>query len=136
MSKLTILTVAAALTCAAIGLAHADEETPRTRAEVIAELDAARSSGEQDALLGEDSGSAWLAQQGQQAQPSRLTRQAVLAQVHAALARGDLYALIGEDSGSMFLSTPAAYGGLIYAGPNVGSTAVATAADSGAPATA
>lgn len=133
MNKLTILTAAAALSCTAIGLAHADEETPRSRAEVIAELDAARSSGEQDAMLGEDSGSAWLAQQ---TQPSRLTRQSVLAQVHAALARGDLYALIGEDSGSVFLSTPAAYGGLIYAGPNVGSTAVATAADSGAPATA
>ncbi|MBL8312342.1 MAG: DUF4148 domain-containing protein [Rubrivivax sp.] len=133
MSKLTILTAAAALSCAAIGLAHADEETPRSRAEVIAELDAARSSGQQPALLGEDSGSAWLAQQ---AQASRLTREVVLAQVHAAQARGDLHALIGEDSGSVFLSTPAAYPGLIYAGPNVGPTAVATAADSGAPATA
>ncbi|HRD98333.1 MAG TPA: DUF4148 domain-containing protein [Rubrivivax sp.] len=133
MSKLTILTAAAALSCAAIGLAHADEETPRSRAEVIAELDAARSSGQQPALLGEDSGSAWFAQQ---AQASRLTREVVLAQVHAAQARGDLHALIGEDSGSMFLSTPAAYPGLIYAGPNVGPTAVATAADSGAPATA
>jgi hypothetical protein len=69
MSKLTILTAAAALSCSAIGLAHADEETPRSRAEVIAELDAARSSGEQDALLGEDSGSAWLAQQAQPSQP-------------------------------------------------------------------
>lgn len=133
MSKLTILTAAAALSCAAIGLAHADEETPRSRAEVIAELDAARSSGQQPALLGEDGGSAWLAQQ---AQASRLTREVVLAQVHAAQARGDLHALIGEDSGSVFLSTPAAYPGLIYAGPNVGPTAVATAADSGAPATA
>lgn len=93
MNKLTILTAAAALSCTAIGLAHADEETPRSRAEVIAELDAARSSGEQQALL-------------------------------------------GEDSGSMFLSTPAAFGGLIYAGPNVGSTAAATAADSRTPATA
>lgn len=133
MSKLTILTAAVALSGSAIGLAHADEETPRTRAEVIAELDAARSSGEQHALLGEDSGSAWLAQQ---AQPSQITRQSVLSQVHEARARGDLYALIGEDSGSMFLSTSAAYGGLIYAGPNVGATAVATAADSGAPVTA
>jgi hypothetical protein len=133
MSKLTALTAAVALTCAAIGLARADEETPRSRAEVIAELDAARSSGEQDALLGEDSGSAWLALQ---AQPSRITRQSVLAQVHAARTRGDLHALIGEDSGSIYLSTPAAYAGLIYAGPNVGSTAAATAADSGAPATA
>ena len=117
MRKFTILSAAAAITLAGIGLAHADEETPRSRAEVIAELDAARTSGELDALVAEDSGATWLARQ---AQPSSLTRQQVLADVQAAQLRGDLAALIGEDSGSMFLSMPGYFSGLIYAGPNVG----------------
>jgi hypothetical protein len=43
---------------------------------VIAELDAARTSGELDALVAEDSGATWLARQ---AQPSSLTRQQVRA---------------------------------------------------------
>lgn len=133
MNTFTTLSAAVAIGLASIGPACAsDEETPRSRDEVVAELQAARSSGELEALIGEDSGSAWLALR---AEPSTLSRQAVLADVRAALARGDLYALIGEDSGSIFFSLPAA-SGLIYAGPNVGSTAAATAADSGAAATA
>lgn len=118
MNKLTILSAALATTLAGIGLAHADEEeTPRSRAEVIAELDAARTSGELEALLGEDSGAAWLARQ---AQPSSLTRQQVRADVQAAQTRGELTVLIGEDSGSVFLALPGHSDGLIYAGPNVG----------------
>ena len=117
MSKFTILSAAAAITLAGIGLAHADEETPRSRAEVTAELDAARSSGELDALVAEDSGSAWLAQQ---AQPSSLTRQQVLADVKEAQQRGEMTALVGEDSGSVFLSMHGHSSGLLYAGPNIG----------------
>ncbi len=117
MSKFTILSAAAALTLAGIGLAHADEETPRSRAEVIAERDAARSSGELDALVAEDSGAVWLTQQ---VQPSSLTRQQVQADVQAAQVRGDLAALVGEDSGSAFLSMHGHSSGLLYAGPNVG----------------
>jgi hypothetical protein len=117
MSKFTILSAAAAITLAGIGLAHADEEAPRSRAEVIAELDAARSSGELDALVAEDSGSAWLAQQ---VQPSSLTRQQVLADVKEAQQRGEMTALVGEDSGSVFLSMHGHSSGLLYAGPNIG----------------
>jgi hypothetical protein len=129
MNKFTTLSAALAIALVAAGLAQASEEAPRARAEVLAEREAARTSGELVALIGEDSGSAWFAQQ---AQPSRFTRQEVLADVRAAALRGDLHALIGEDSGSMFVALPATHGGLLYAGPNVGTPAV----DSGVPAAA
>lgn len=129
MNKLITSSAAVAIALVAAGLARANEEAPLARAEVIAERDAARASGELLALVGEDSGSVWLTQQ---AQPSRLTRQEVQAQVRTAALRGDLHALIGEDGGSMFVPLPGGPGGLLYAGPNVG----ASEAESGVPAAA
>jgi hypothetical protein len=88
-----------------------------TRADVRAELDAARASGELYAFTGEDSGSFWLARQ---VRPSTLTRQAVRAEVLAARALGLLDLMTGEDSGSVHLARESRQPGLIYAGPNQG----------------
>jgi hypothetical protein len=68
--KKTLLALGIGLAATAITRA---QEVPveRTRAEVIAELDAARSGGELGVLLGEDSGSFHLA-----SQPMAWTRQA------------------------------------------------------------
>lgn len=81
-----------ATTLAAFGSAFADDAALITRAQVMAELRAARASGEAAALVGEDSGSAWRAQQ---TMPSML----LLAQPRAA-DRDFARALLGEDSGS------------------------------------
>jgi hypothetical protein len=106
---------AATAAIAAIGAfagtaARADDITPdpyqhmvstRTRAEVIAERDAAIKSGEIAALHGEDSGSVHLARL---APAGTLTRAQVLAEVLAARRDGTLAAMSGEDSGSFHLA--------------------------------
>jgi len=80
MNKLVTLLAAAALS----GLttqAMADQDTPTTREQVLAELEAARASGELHAMVGEDSGSFWLARQPNR---STLTRAQVKAELVAA----------------------------------------------------
>lgn len=52
MNKLITLSAAVAIALVAAGLAHANEEAPLARAEVVAERDAVRASGEMLALLG------------------------------------------------------------------------------------
>lgn len=102
MSKFIIALAAAVIGAAASGLARAQEEdAPRSRAEVIAELDAARASGELAAMVGEDSGSMFLA-----ALPfsSQRTRAQVQAEVIEARRSGELNAFAGEDSGLVYLA--------------------------------
>jgi hypothetical protein len=77
------------------GLVHAD--AGRSRADVIAETEAARAAGTLGACDGEDSGSFRLSA-GQPA--SVLAREQVRAEVLAARAAGELGALDGEDGGS------------------------------------
>ena len=102
MSKFATLAAAIAIGLAAAGTAHAqDVATPKSRADAIAELDAARSSGELDALVGEDSGSFFLSRR---VAPSRLSRDEVRAAVQTANARGELTGMYGEDSGSALLN--------------------------------
>lgn len=114
MSKLSVVAAAIAVTLAVMGRAHADEAAGPSRAQVIAELQAARASGELGAMTAEDSGSARLT--AALTGPG-LTRAEVIAEVIAARARGELDALFGEDSGSMHLAQrqPAAPP-VIYAG--------------------
>jgi len=91
---------------AALAAAHAEGPildgevsiSTRSRAEVIAELDAARRDGSLQAFGGEDSGASWLS--AQLRTPSLLTRAQVRAEVLAARQRGELDATSGEDSGS------------------------------------
>ena len=96
---------------------YATAQEQKTRADVGAELDAARAIGELHAFTGEDSGSFWLAQQPQL---STLARHAVRAEVLAARALGQLHMVAGEASGEMYVATNAPQPGLVYAGPNVG----------------
>jgi hypothetical protein len=74
-----------------------------TRAEVRAEMFAARERGEIAAATGEDSGSAYLMAQ-LQSKPSTLTRAQVRAEMFAARERGEIEAFNGEDSGSAYLA--------------------------------
>ena len=121
MRKLAQLTVAVALGFGAIGAATADESAgPNSRADVVAELNAARSSGELAALAGEDSGSFYLARR---AGHNTLSRQQVLADVIAARRSGNLGWMYGEDSGSFVLGGTPAAAGALYAGPNPGDNA-------------
>ena len=107
-----ITTLAAAAFAVAYGLiapVHAaDLQGAPTRAEVRAELDAARASGELHAIHSEDSGSAWLSRQPQ---AQATTRQAARESAIAAGCSGmRCAALMGEDSGSFVLSAQAASG--------------------------
>lgn len=96
MSKtFTITAIAAVFFAAACTVAQAGEPA---RAQVRAELAAARASGEMAALHGEDSGSAWLASQaGSGGAAQAFKRQAPASDALAT-------ALLGEDSGSAYLS--------------------------------
>ncbi len=71
-----------------------------TRAEVRAEMFAARERGEMAAIAGE-AGTAYLAQAHT---PSTLTRAQVRAEMFAARQRGEIEAFSGEDSGSFYLA--------------------------------
>lgn len=100
------------------GLARADDAAaPKSRADVVADLNAARSSGELAAMAGEDSGSFYLSRQSG---ISTLSRRQVLAGVVAARRSGSLEWLYGEDSGSFVLSGTPAAAGARYAGPDAG----------------
>ncbi len=96
MSKILNLTAAAAMALTQLGAARAtDTEAPRSRAEVVAELVAARSSGELGAMDGEDSGSFHLARQ---VQISTLTRAEVRAAMVASR-RGVEAAVLHSEAG-------------------------------------
>lgn len=112
MSKLAQLSIAAALVVAGHGVVRADDATfEKTRADVIAELDSARASGELDAMHGEDSGSAYLSRQSA---GGGATRSAVKAQVMAARRNGEID-VTGEDSGSFALNRATAPSGVTRA---------------------
>jgi Domain of unknown function (DUF4148) len=100
MNKFPIALIAAACICTTAS-ALADSAQERSRAEVIAELDAARADGSLGAIHGEDSGSIRLSQ-GQAA--GGLTRAQVVAEIRAARASGEADSLIGEDSGSFAMA--------------------------------
>ena len=100
MNKLSQITAAVSL-CLLASAAALAEDTPRTRAEVIAELNAARASGELGAFTGEDGGSMFLSRQ---ALPSSLTRAEVIVETRLARVSGEIDAYTGEDSGSDYLS--------------------------------
>lgn len=109
-------TVLALAVTAATAVRAADADTPRTRAEVIAELNEARASGWLTAHVAEDSGSAYLSRQ---LWTSRRTRAETLADLKAARASG-LYAALNDEIGvepPAAVRTPAP---LRYAGPSVG----------------
>ena len=78
-------------------LASDDTEVPRSRAEVIAERDAAAAAGLIAAMNGEDSGSVYLSQQRS---VSTRGRAEVIAEMADARRSGEMAALVGEDSGS------------------------------------
>jgi hypothetical protein len=125
MNKYLCLTAMLALACISASTAYAEEEEAVIpRSQVIAELDAARASGELNALVGEDSGSAYLA-----ALPyaSNLNREQVMAELDRARDDGEPMALLGEDSGSFLLSRRMDKGGTLYAGPNFRGNVVAHA---------
>lgn len=120
MKKLVNLAAAIGLALSAVGAATADQTAgPKSRVDVVAELNAARSSGELGALAGEDSGSFYLSQK---AGANALTRRQVLADVVAVRRSAGLDWLTGEDSGSFVLSGTPAAAGRHYAGPNPGDT--------------
>lgn len=102
--------IAAAVLSAFAAAVRADDITPDpyrdmvttfTRAQVVAERDAARAAGELGALDGEDGGSFHLARIEA---PSQLAREQVRAEVLAARADGSLDTMTGEDSGSFALA--------------------------------
>ncbi|MFO1265765.1 MAG: DUF4148 domain-containing protein [Rubrivivax sp.] len=110
MNAKRITFVAAAVLASFIGGARADDITPdpygdwvstRTRAEVQAEVLAARASGELALAHGEDGGSFALAQE---VFVATRTRAEVLAEVLAERASGAMQAFTGEDSGSAYLA--------------------------------
>jgi hypothetical protein len=100
MTRFNFATVSVVALCA-FGGAIAGEAGESSRADVIADMHAARASGLLDALHGEDSGSFHLSRQ---AAPTALTRDAVRAQLAAARASGDFAELHSEDSGSDYLT--------------------------------
>lgn len=79
----------------------ADTGAPRTRAEVIAERDAASAAGLITAMAGEDSGSFHFSQQRW---VSTRSRAEVSAEAVSARRTGELDAMTGEDSGSAYLA--------------------------------
>jgi hypothetical protein len=85
------------------GAALAQQDAPAlSRAQVVAELDAARAAGQLGIMTGEDSGSFYLARQST---PSGVARADVIAETTAAVAAGQLGAMTGEDSGSFYLAS-------------------------------
>jgi hypothetical protein len=97
----TMNTIAFAALCA-VSAATLAQGQAVSREQVIAERDAARSSGWIQAFTGEDSGSAYLSAQGF---TSSRTRDQAMAEVAAARASGELGATVGEDSGAFFLAS-------------------------------
>lgn len=94
MNKIVNLTAATAMALAQLGAARADDtEAPRSRAEVVAELAAARAGGALGVMDGEDSGSFHLARQ---APVSTLTRAEVRAAVLAARQGAEASVLTSE----------------------------------------
>jgi hypothetical protein len=122
MSKLIHISAVLVLAGGAFDASWAQdaEAAPRTRAEVLAELNAARSSGELGAMTGEDSGSFHLARQEAGPTQSRLQ---VRAELLRARSSGQLDWLSAEDSGSFVLSGNMPAQWLRYAGPNPGQDA-------------
>ena len=114
--SMTLIVVSLALSTGVAALA-ADAEQPRSRAEVIAERDAALAAGTIAAFTGEDSGAHYLSQQPWVSQRSRA---AVIAELYQARHSGELAAMTGEDSGSAFLSRGGASAAVRYAGPSPG----------------
>ena len=111
---------AVGLGLSALGAAAADDSArPKSRADVVTELNAARSSGELAAWVGEDSGSFDLSRQGG---ISTVSRRLVLADVIAERRSGRLEWMYGEDSGSFVLSGTPAAAGARYAGPDAKET--------------
>lgn len=106
-------------TVGTFGVARADNAAgAKSRADVVAELQAARSSGELDALAGEDSGSFYLSRQRV---GNSVSRQQVLANAVASHRSSQVW-MHGEDSGSFVLSGTPAAAGARYAGPDAGET--------------
>ena len=105
MNSLTILSIVCAAASLLTAQVQAYESDPTTRAQVIAELNAARASGGMPALVGEDSGSAWLASQRT---ASTMTRRQARDDTIAACAQGRCTAMVGEDGGSWLMSMAAA----------------------------
>ena len=102
MNKFARASVVISLGLGSLGAVLAqDEKGALTRAEVIAERDAARASGWTLAMAGEDSGSHYLSQQRQ---VSTRARAEAVTQYGARLADGWSVAMVGEDSGSHYLS--------------------------------
>lgn len=96
--KFRALAVAACLGVAVGSCIAAD--TQRTRAEVIAEVQAARAQGTLGVTHGEDSGS--LAPARVDAVPDR-SRAQVVAELRRQIERGELHLWVAEDSGSSWL---------------------------------
>lgn len=103
MKAIKITLIAAAVFAAVCARA---EHVGLTRAEVVAELDAARASGELGAYAGEDSGSFHLSRHGVGAQK---TRAEVVSELEQARSDGSLASAQGEDSGSFVPSRNAAH---------------------------
>ncbi len=116
MKNIAIATAACLLAATTSLTSHAaDADTPRTRAEVIAELNEARASGWLTAHVSEDSGSAYLAQQRWVPQRSRPQ---VLSELKTARANGAYeawHAEVGVEPPVLGQTSP-----LRYAGPTVG----------------
>lgn len=137
-AKLSALVLVSAMLS---GLASAQDEAPLSRAQVMAELNAARASGELDAIGAEDSGSFWLSHQ---AGRSAMTRAQVLADLAACGKVCDT--MYGEDSGALHMGQQPITSQrsraevvaevlqelrLLYAGPNVATKAEVPAAQPG-----
>lgn len=121
MAMAIALAVGSTLTIGTLGIAHAtDSEAAKTRADVLAELIAARASGELAALAGEDSGSSFLSSRHGR---STRTRAQLIGELLVAQATGELGALVGEDSGSEFLRRLMPEHWTRYAGPDIGGDA-------------
>jgi len=105
MSKFTSLAAAVAMACVGAGLARADDSAPITRAQVIAELHAARASGELYAMGAEDSGSFWMSQQPWH---STITRAQVRAELAAACSDGACMAMTEGEAVPRFHAAAAA----------------------------
>ena len=126
MNQLSMTSIVAALAVLAGGAAMAaDAEEPISRAQVDAELDAARAAGTIAEFVGEDSGDHHLAQQRWVSTRSRAD---VPAELGAARRSGALAAMTGEDSGAHHLAQHVAQPQTLYVGPNPYSDEVPAAA--------
>jgi hypothetical protein len=98
MLKIANLAAAMALGIGSFGAARADlDAAPKTRAAVVAELQAARASHVLGVMTGEDSGSFYFSQQPL---VTTTTRAQVLSEAAAERRSGELAALFAEGSGA------------------------------------